>query len=123
MLRLPSIVSVLILGMALAACGADAPLVINGGSLENTNLRTASKSKSDASSIASFVDFEFDGELVTSSCWNAESAIETQMLYSVGQLNGDNSVGRLDKLDIQKIETRVEDGFCTVQYHARILVA
>ncbi len=113
----------LLLALLATACGMESPLVLNAGPSDNLNTVIASKSKADSSAIASFVDFEFDGELVTSSCWNAEAAIEAQMLYSVGQLNGNNSVGRLDKLDIQRIDTAVGDGQCTVRYHARILVA
>jgi hypothetical protein len=117
------VITAVVAAAVLSGCADTAPLVISSSAPENMNAVKASKSKSDASAIASFVDFEFDGELITSSCWNAESAIETQMLYSVGQLNGNNSVGRLDKLDIQSIDTSVGDGQCTVKYHARILVA
>ena len=63
------------LGALLIGCGENQPLVLNSGSMESMNAVQASKSKSDASAVASFVDFEFDGELVTSSCWNAESVV------------------------------------------------
>jgi hypothetical protein len=58
----------------------------------------AEDGKDDSSAVALFVDFEFDGELVTDASWNREQTIEDQLLYTIGQLNGDNSVGRLDRL-------------------------
>src|SRR5262245_40622322 len=52
--------------------------------------------KDDSSVEAIFVDMEFDGEMVTDSTFNLSSQIEDQLLYTIGHLNGDNSVGRLD---------------------------
>ena len=36
--------------------------------------------KADTSAAALFVDFEFDGQLLTDSSWNAENTIEDQLL-------------------------------------------
>ena len=44
--------------------------------------------KADASQLGVFLDFEFDGELVTDSSWNDKQTIQDQLLYTVGQLNG-----------------------------------
>ena len=80
--------------------------------------------KSDASVEAVFLDFEFDGQLLTTSSWNANSQIEDQLLYTVGQLNGDRSVGRLDKLVLSDVRTSSADGGKTrIEYHAKLLVA
>jgi hypothetical protein len=54
--------------------------------------------KEDASSVAVFLDFEFDGELLASYAYNPKGVIEDQLLYTVGQLNGDRSVSRIDRL-------------------------
>ena len=59
--------------------------------------------KADTSAAALFVDFEFDGQLLTDSSWNAENTIEDQLLYTIGQLNGRNSVGRLDKVVLTNV--------------------
>jgi hypothetical protein len=77
-----------------------------------------------ASPEADFVDFTFDGKLITDRSWNPRGAIETQLLYSVGQLNGDDSVSRLDdvKLDNVEVTERDEGGF-VVTYTATMLVA
>ncbi len=77
-----------------------------------------------SSDQAILLELEFDGELVADSLWNAERTIENQMLYTIGHLNEDNSVGRLDKLELSNVE-RVEqpDGSTLVSYHAKLPVA
>ena len=51
-----------------------------------------------ASREATLLDFQFVGELTTANDWYPERYVEDQIFFTVGQLNGDNSVGRLDKL-------------------------
>jgi len=80
-----------------------------------------SKTKSDSSVEAVFVNFEFDGQLLASSFFNPRSAIDDQLLYTVGHLNGtdSNGVGRLDKVQITDIQTSsVADGKTLITYHA-----
>ncbi len=84
---------------------------------------TSGDGKADASAVAVFLDFRFDGELYSSGCWSAESKIEDQLLYTIGHLNGDNSVGRLDQLVLTDIETQTVDGECHITYQARLPVA
>lgn len=112
-----------LLGMAAAfgiGCGGAEPEVINGDG-DGDGLPT--QGKADASAVAVFLDFEFDGTLTATSCWNPNAQIENQLLFTVGQLNGDNSVGRLDQLDITNVEkTDGADG-CQITYHARMPVA
>ncbi len=79
-----------------------------------------SQGKTDSSVEATFVEFEFDGELVTNSSFNPRSAIDDQLLYTIGHLNGhdSNGVGRLDKVRISDIQTEFVDGKTHVTYHA-----
>ncbi|MFT5431052.1 MAG: hypothetical protein ACI9OJ_001731 [Myxococcota bacterium] len=107
---------------SLVACGADEADVIDTNGSNGTNL-PGSQGKADASSEAVFLDFSWEGKLVTSACWNAETQIENQALYTIGQLNGDNSVGRLDKLAVSDVRTTMEGGMCNVTYSARMPVA
>ncbi len=80
--------------------------------------------KADASVEAIFLDFEFDGEVVASSSFFVQSAIEDQLLYTIGHLNGDNSVGRLDKVELSDVRTSsLGGGAVHVSYHARLPVA
>jgi hypothetical protein len=70
---------------------------------------------------AVLVELEFDGELVTSQSWSIEGQIEDQMLYTIGHLNGDNSVGRLDAIQITDVvSTRLDDNTNQVKYHAKL---
>lgn len=79
--------------------------------------------KDDVSAEAIFVDFEFDGELLTTSTWNPAKQVEDQLLYTIGHLNGDRSVGRLDQLEVSNITTEDANGKKRVRYHARLPVA
>lgn len=79
--------------------------------------------KGDASAEAIFLDFEFDGELLTSSRYGVERQIREQMLYTIGHLNGDNSVGDLNRLELSNIQTEAVDGKTRVTYSAKLLVA
>jgi hypothetical protein len=79
--------------------------------------------KDDVSAEAIFVDFEFDAELLTGSAWNPKSQIEDQLLYTIGHLNGDRAVGRLDQLQLSDIETEAAGDQTLIRYHARLPVA
>lgn len=71
------------------------------------------------SNQATLLTFEFDGELVTSDTWNVEQTIQDQLLYTIGHLNGDRSVGRLDTVVLSDIQSsRLDDGTTHVTYHA-----
>ena len=79
--------------------------------------------KSDASAEATFVRFEFDAELITSTCWSTKNTIQDQLLYTIGQLNGVQSLGRLDHLDLSDVKTENLESGCKISYHARMPVA
>lgn len=67
--------------------------------------------------------FEFDGELLSPSSFRADSYIEDQLLYTIGQLNGSRSVGRLDDVTLSNITTTREGSSYRVRYHAKLPVA
>lgn len=79
--------------------------------------------KADSSAEAVFLQFDFDGSLVADSSFNAKKKIEDQLLYTIGHLNGDRSVGRLDKLELTDIEIETVDGRKVISYHASLPVA
>ena len=76
-----------------------------------------------SSPIASFVNFEWSGELLTGSCTRPETAIDKQILYTVGQLNGFNSVGRLDQVAISDVTFEPVEAGCFITYTAILPVA
>jgi hypothetical protein len=79
--------------------------------------------KWDSSVEALFVDMEFDGTLFATSSFNPQQTIQNQMLYTIGHLNGDRSVGRLDRLTLTDIQTTPVSGGVEISYHARMPVA
>ena len=79
--------------------------------------------KADSSAVAVFLITEFDGEVWTQSSWNPQGAIDKQLFYTVGQLNGDNSISRLDRVQVTDVESEAVDGWTRIRYHARVPVA
>lgn len=77
-----------------------------------------------SSNQATLLDFDFDGELVTTSSWNDNQTIQDQLLYTIGHLNADKSVGRLDNLVLSNVRRSTEAGGKTkITYHAKLPVA
>ena len=56
-------------------------------------------------------------------CFRPTIAIDQQLLYTVGQLNGKNSVGRLDQVEITESATEETPEGCRITYEARMPVA
>ena len=50
-------------------------------------------------------------------------AIEQQLLYTVGQLNGYDSVGRLDQVELKNVQAEEGEDRCRITYEARMPVA
>ncbi|WP_146647211.1 hypothetical protein [Labilithrix luteola] len=79
-----------------------------------------------ASAVATLVDFAWSGELLsdTDDPGVVRQLIQTQVLYSVGILNGDLSVGRYERLDISDIRiSPAAQGGYRVAYRASLPVA
>ncbi len=121
-----------LMGMMAVACN-DETTGGDEGSTSTTDALAVERSaqvkggidgKADSSVVATFVDMSFSGSLITTSSWRPESQIEDQLLYTIGHLNGDNGVGRLDKLTLSNVETsRTADGKVRIDYDATLLVA
>jgi hypothetical protein len=105
-----------VIALALSGCAGDA------GPHPLPTIKPEEE-KIDASALAVFLDFEFDGELVTDSAWRPDQIVREQMLYTIGHLNGENSVGRLDRLELTDVATESVDGRTRITYHGRMPVA
>ena len=92
---------------------ASEPIYVKGGA----------SGKEDASALATVLDFEFDGKLLTDSAWDKSRVIQDQLLFTIGHLNGNKSVGRLDRLTLTNITTASVNGKTEVSYHAKMPVA
>jgi len=76
------------------------------------------------SDVATLMDFEFDGELATTSIANPRAAIKAQLLYTVGSLNAEPGVARLERASLTGITTAsLGGGLYRVRYHAKVPVA
>ena len=115
----------LLLSLSLSLFGCTEEGVGTGETLSiaDDEVTKADPWKADSSAVAVFLDFEFDGEAYTSSTWQIEKQIEDQMLYTMGQLNGERAVGRLDKLVLSDVQTERVGDLTHVTYHATLLVA
>jgi hypothetical protein len=76
-----------------------------------------------SSNQATLLDFEFDGELTTDASWSDKQTIQDQLLYTIGHLNADKSVGRLDNLVLSNVRRTQAGGVLTLKYHAKLPVA
>ena len=79
--------------------------------------------KADSSALAVFIDARFDGKLVTDFAWNNEQAIQDQLLYTIGLLNGKTAVGRIDKVELTNIQKTTVDGKTQITYTAKLPIA
>src|SRR5687767_8078783 len=98
------------LSTLLAAATLAAPACTDEADLYDGESIKSDDGKADSSPWAVFVDFTFSGTLVTDFSWNDASTIQDQLLYTVGQLNGSNSVGRIDKVVLSNIVKTTENG-------------
>jgi hypothetical protein len=76
-----------------------------------------------ASARATLLDFELDGELTTSSSSNLTGLVRGQLMYTIGQINGEPGVSRISKLAITNVRRVWLNGLYRVTYHAKLPVA
>jgi len=72
---------------------------------------------------ATFVDLSFEGRLLTGSTFNPERTIEQQLLYTIGQLNGERAVGRLDRIVLKNVQVADAADQKLITYQATLPVA
>ena len=116
-----------IVPVVLFAC-SDSPQstdpAVSGDDITADDYVKPEEGKDDSSVLATILDFEYDGELVTDYAWDPKSVINDQMLYTIGQLNGEKAVGRLDRLELTNIQkTQTPEGKTKIAYHAKMPVA
>ena len=111
------------LATALAAAALAAPIsacVSGDDQLYDGEGVKSEDGKDDASALALFVDFQWKGQFASNSSWNLQKAVSDHLLYTIGQLNGANSVGRLDKLELIGTPTYANG---MISYEAKMPVA
>ena len=129
MFDLPRRLATFIMLIGASACGCQdaSPELSEPSTLASADPGTLVKTeegKSDASVEALLLNFDFEGKIKLNNDYWPERYIEQQLLYTVGQLNGDNSVGRLDKLELSNIRIdKPSSGGAVVHYRAHLIVA
>jgi len=116
MKRLATFLATAALAAPVAGCATDDD-VYDGETVKSDD------GKADSSALAVFLDMDFDGVLLTDSSWNDRKTIEDQLLYSVGHLNGNEAVGRIDRAVITNITKTTVGGKTQIKYHAKLPVA
>jgi hypothetical protein len=77
----------------------------------------------DSSAEAVFLDLAFDGELVSDSRWSPEEQIESQLIYTMGLINGERGVSRLDRVVLTDVRVEPTDGRYLITYSATLPIA
>jgi hypothetical protein len=109
-----------LLGLLLAACSQEA--------IPTREAPAGVARAAFTSAGAILLDFELDATLVTDTLdpIAVDKLIETQLLFTVGQLNGDSSVARLDHASYGvtgQVERSTTPPTHEIHYHARLPVA
>ena len=105
----------------LTAC--DDGAVDEPADLDPSSIQKVEPGKADTSAEAIILELAFTAELRTTDFLVPQWAIKDQLLYTVGQLNGDDAVGRLDKVELTNLKTAPADGEWMVKYDAVLQVA
>ena len=101
---------VLVLALCAAACGGPLSLTEDDQNF--------------SSDVATLLVMDFDGQLVTSTAANPTGQIRAQLLYTVGHLNAEPGVSRLDKLNLSNVTTTaLGGGLYRIGYHVKLPVA
>src|SRR6185503_14087751 len=80
--------SALLLALPLAACGNDVTVGEIGGDGDELP-PSAELEQPFTSDVATLMDFEFNGELTSTSGSNIRGQVRAQLMFTVGQLNGE----------------------------------
>ena len=76
------------------------------------------------SDVATLLVMDLDAQLVTSTPANASGQIRAQLMYTVGHINAEPGVARLDKLNLSQIsKIAIGGGLYRISYHVKLPVA
>src|SRR5438105_1141527 len=85
---------------------------------------TSADDQNFTSDVATLLVMEFDSQLVTSTSANPAGQVRAQLMYTVGHLNGEPGVARLDKLNLSNLSTAaIGGGLYRIGYHVKLPAA
>ena len=111
--------TVCLLALALAGpgCGVDP------ATTDPAEAATGRDEQAFTSAEAVLLDFDFDGEVYSTTSTNAKTQVGSQLMYTVGHLNAEPGVSQLPKLTLTNVSTSSSGGLVRIRYHAKLPVA
>ena len=113
----------MLLVLPLVGCGLE--VSFEPDDEDDSNIpATAELEQPFTSDVATLLDFVFNGELTSSSGSNIKGQVRAQLLFTVGHLNHEKSVARLDKLVLTNTSSvYIGSGLYRIRYTAKLPVA
>lgn len=106
--------------LSLVGCAADGG---DDSAYDDQGIKEDGDDKADASAVATFIELSWSGSFVTDWSFSTEQTVRDHLLYTIGQLNGLNSVGRLDHLKLSNLKSEYVNGKYLISYDAVLPVA
>jgi len=110
------------LATLLAVSALAAPACVDDDAYDGEAIKSED-GKADSSALAVFVNMDFKGSLLTDSSWDNAKTIQDQLLYTVGHLNGNNSLARIDKMVLKSATKSTVGGKTKIDYEVTLPVA
>lgn len=111
-------------GLLLVSLGSLAGCADDGADVDAQQPAVVEYDQPFTSSVATLLDFEFDASFNSTSVYNIKGQVRTQLLYSIGQINGEHGTSWLNKLVVSNTTWKsIGGGLYTVTYQAKLPVA
>ncbi|MBX7097157.1 MAG: PPC domain-containing protein [Myxococcaceae bacterium] len=107
---------IVLFAVVAGACAPNASFLEEADEANDTVDTTGQKF---SSAVGTLMNFQFEATLWTAgtvSSFGARSAIDEQMLFTIGHLNADKAVGRLDRIKISNVRTVAEGTGTRITY-------
>jgi len=111
------------LATLLAVSALAAPACVAEEDIYDGEAIKSEDGKADSSALAVFVNMDIKGSLLTDSSWDNAKTIQDQLLYTVGHLNWDNSLARIDKMVLKSATKTTVGGKTKIDYEVTLPVA
>ncbi len=111
------------LATLLAVSAFAAPACVAEDDIYDGEAIKSEDGKADSSALAVFVNMEIKGSLLTDSSFDNAKTIQDQLLYTVGHLNWDNSLARIDRMVLKSATKTTVGGKTKIDYEVTLPVA
>jgi hypothetical protein len=111
------------LATLLAVSALAAPACVAEEDIYDGEAIKSEDGKADSSALAVFVNMDIKGSLLTDSSFDNAKTIQDQLLYTVGHLNWDNSLARIDRMVLKSATKTTVGGKTKIDYEVTLPVA